>query len=132
MRRTVAVMLSFLACVVGCDSHPRPITSVAQVAAATRFNEIYSRSRLAKWNLRAHAAGGDCRVLFIETSMILDDSLVEALHYGAGAYAVYDGGVQRFCRERAFRGTAYRDRSGRVWPFGEVSESEASVLTQCE
>ena len=132
MSRTVAVILSVLACAVGCDSRPRPITSVAHVAAATRFNDVYSRSRLAKWNLRAHAAGTDCKVLFVETSMILDDSLVEALHYGAGAYAVYDGGVQRFCREGAFRGTAYRDRSGRVWPFGEVTESEASALTQCE
>lgn len=131
MTRTFAVMLAFLLCAAGCTSEPQPATSPDHVAAANRFTEDYSRSRLSKWNLRAHASGTDCKVLFVETSMILEDSLVEALHYGAGAYAVYDGGVHRFCRERSFRGVAYRDRSGRVWPFGEVAASEANTLKAC-
>jgi hypothetical protein len=57
--------------------------------------------------------------------------MVEAMHYGAGAYDIYDGGVQQFLRERAFRGVAYKDGSGRVWTYGAVTQNEAEALVPC-
>ena len=113
-----------------CESNLRPATGNDRVLAADAWTRHYAESRLKKWSLRAHAAGGDCNVLYVETPMLLEDSLIEALHYGTGAYAIYEGrGVQYFCRQRAFRGVAYRDRSGSVWTFGNVSASEA--LDRC-
>jgi hypothetical protein len=100
-------------------------------AAADHFTERYSRSRLSAWNVRADAAGRDCAVLFIEASLILEDAMVEAMHYGAGAYDIYDGGVQQFCRDRAFRGAAYKDSTGKIWTFGAVTEAEAESLKRC-
>ena len=58
--------------------------------------------------------------------------MVEALHYGAGAYGVYDGGVQRFSRDRAFRGVAYKDSSGRIWTYGNVSVAEVAAMKRCD
>jgi hypothetical protein len=115
-----------------CDSNPISPAFRDRVTAADAFTRHYAESRLRKWDIRAHAAGTDCSVLFVETPMLLDDSVIEALHYGTGAYAVYDGrGVQHFCHQRAFRGAAYRDRSGHVWTFGKVSVNEAETLTRC-
>ncbi|HYC60322.1 MAG TPA: hypothetical protein VEK79_12235 [Thermoanaerobaculia bacterium] len=98
---------------------------------ADHFTERYAQSRLARWNVHARAAGRDCAVLFVETSMILEDSMIEAMHYGAGAYDIHEGGVQQFLRERAFRGVAYKDRSGRLWTYGAVTPAEAEGLTPC-
>ena len=63
--------------------------------------------------------------------MVLDDSLVEAIHYGTGPYAVVDGGVRQFTREPAFRGVAYRDRIGRVRTYGDLTQREAEDLQPC-
>ena len=112
----------------GCESHPR-IDS--HVDAAGFFTQRYARSPLSAWNVRGAAAGADCDVLLVETSVVLNDGMVEALHYGAGAYGVVDGGVQRFCRDRAFRGVAYRDSAGHVWKYGDLSRSEAETLKRC-
>jgi hypothetical protein len=115
----------------GCESHPRATTDNERVAAANAFTDQYAKSRLARWNLKARAAGPDCSVLLVDTSLILEDSLIEALHYGAGAYAVQEGGVQGFCRQRTFRAAVYHDRSGRMWTFGDVQPSEAPGLKPC-
>src|SRR4051794_14423721 len=83
-----------------CESHPR--SPGKHVAAANVFTQRYARSRFAGWKVRASARGRDCDVLLVETDMVMEDSMVEAMHYGAGAYGVVDGGVQRFYRDRAF------------------------------
>lgn len=111
---------------------PNPATSHdLRVRDADLFTQRYAQSRLARWNVRASAAGKDCAVLYVETSMILEDSMIEAMHYGAGAYDIHDGGVQQFLRERAFRGVAYKDRSGRLWTYGAVTPTEAERLARC-
>jgi hypothetical protein len=122
--------------VILCSCYARPQLTAnhrdMHVAAANEFTERYSRSRLAAWNVRAHAAGTDCDVLFVQTSIIMEESMVDALHYGAGAYAVYAGGVQRFCRDRSFRATAYGDPSGRVWTYGEITAAQSTNLRPCD
>lgn len=113
-----------------CESHPHPPGK--QVAAANFFTDRYAHSRFAGWKVRASARGRDCDVLLVETDMVMEDSMVEAMHYGAGAYGVVDGGVQRFCRERSFRGVAYKDSSGRIWAYGNVTAQDAATLPRCD
>ncbi|HKR62967.1 MAG TPA: hypothetical protein VJZ00_04480 [Thermoanaerobaculia bacterium] len=116
-----------------CES-PRPPAehTNARMTAAAKFTALYAKSRMANWKIRASASGSDCAVLFIETPIVLEDSMIEAMHYGAGAYDVYLGGVQQFCRDRAFRGVAYKDGSGRRWAFGGVTPVEVNRLAPCE
>ncbi|HEY0372210.1 MAG TPA: hypothetical protein VGD79_09430 [Thermoanaerobaculia bacterium] len=103
-----------------------------RIAAASFFTERYAHSRFAKWDIRATAAGDDCGLLLVHTTQVMDDTLVEALHYGAGNYAIVDGGVQTFMRKRGFRGVVYVDVLERSWTFGVVSEAEAPRLKPCE
>ena len=118
-----------LVAAMGCDSHPQ---IDARIDAASLFTKRYSRSVLSVWNVRGAAAGADCDVLVIETSVVMNDAMIEALHYGGGAYGVVDGGVQRFYRDRAFRGVAYRDSAGHVWKYGNVTRNEAETLKPCD
>ena len=111
-----------------CQSRPQVD---GRVTAASMLARRYSQSALSSWNVRGSAAGGDCDVLLVETSVVMNDRMVEALHYGSGAYGIVDGGVQRFYRDRAFRGVAYRDAAGHVWKYGDVSRSESERLTRC-
>jgi hypothetical protein len=113
-----------------CES--RPHSSNNHVAAANVFTNRYAHSRFAGWNVRASARGRDCDVLLIETDMVMEDSMVEAMHYGAGAYGVVEGGVQRFYRDRSFRGVAYKDSSGRIWAYGDVTAQDAATLSLCD
>lgn len=123
MIRQKILLLCMLA---GCGTEPD-----VHVAAADVFTRHYAQSRLAKWNVRASAAGPDCNVLFVRTSIIMDDSMIEAMHYGAGPYGVYDGGVQHFYRDRAFRGVIYRDPTEKVWAYGQIKDGEAATLAPC-
>jgi len=111
-------------------SPPSPPARGLRVTAALDFTKRYASSRFAGWKIRAEAAGNDCDVLFVQAGVIMEDSMVEALHYGAGAYGVVEGGVQRFSRDRSFRAVAYKDSSGRIWPYG-VTEAEARTLRPC-
>jgi hypothetical protein len=111
-----------------CESRSR---IGAHVDAAGFFTERCSRSPLSVWDVRGAAAGAGCDVLLVETSVVMNDRMVEALHYGAGPYGVVAGGVQRFYRDREFRGVAYRDSAGHVWKYGDVSRTEAETLKQC-
>ena len=128
MRLAFALTLTLA---LGCERNPPAATHNGYVAAAIRLTDIYASSRVSKWMFHAHAAGADCDVLIIETPMILGDSIVDAIHYGAGDYGVIEGGVYRFSRDRAFRGTAYKDRSGRYWTFGHLTPAEAAALDRC-
>src|SRR5258708_4705635 len=96
----------------------RPSPQEARIAAANLFTRRYASSRLSSWHVHAAASGGDCAVLLVEMPAITEDSTIEAIHYGAGSYDVYDGGIQRFYRQKTFRGVAYKDISGRLWTYG--------------
>jgi hypothetical protein len=124
--RTLGLAVCLIAC---APQQPSPREN--RIAAASLLTGRCAASRLAKWNIRGTAAGADCSILLVDTSMVLEDSLVEAIHYGTGAYAVVDGGVRHFTRERAFRGVAYRDRTGRVWTYGELTQREAEEVRPC-
>ena len=108
-----------------------PRSAKAHIDSARKFTDLYSRSRLSGWDIRASAAGADCDILRIEVSIILEDSMVEAIHYGAGSYDVYAGGVQHFSHERMFRAVSYKDASGRLWTYGSLSRNEAETLVPC-
>ena len=119
-------------CLIVTVCTPRqPSVREHRIAAASLFTRRCAVSRLAKWNIRGIAAGADCSVMLVHTSMVLDDSLTEAIHYGTGVYAVVDGGVRQFTSERAFRGVAYRDRTGRVRAYGNLTQGEAEELQPC-
>jgi hypothetical protein len=123
---------AFAACLIAIVCTPRqPSPRDARIAAAASLARRCANSRLAKWNIRGIAAGADCSVLLIDTSMVLDDSITEAIHYGTGPYAVVDGGVRHFTHQRAFRGVVYRDRTGRVWTYGDLTRREAEDLQPC-
>lgn len=114
-----------------CTARQPPTVREHRIAAAALFTRRCSASRLAKWNMRGIASGADCGILLVDTSMVLDDSLTEAIHYGTGAYAVVKGGVRHFTRERSFRGVAYRDRTGHVRSYGNLAQGEAEDLQPC-
>ena len=120
----IVTSLLFLS-VLACNS------SDAHVSAASMLTQRYSHSKFEKWNVRARAAGRDCRVLLVETSIILDDSMVEAMHYGAGNYAVEGRGMQHFSRESAFHGVVYRDQTNHVWTYGDLGPEEAESIAAC-
>jgi hypothetical protein len=120
-------LMLFIVLMLSCQ----PSAKRNHVVDAGTFTSRYANSRLSKWNVRASAAGADCGVLIIDTSIILEDSMVEALHYGAGPYGVLEGGIQRFCTDRSFRAVAYRDSSGRIWTYGDVSAAEVKRLKRC-
>ena len=125
-------LLLSVALLVACESNPKPSRTDVRVAAARVFTQQYAHSRLAGWNVHATAAGRDCDILLVDTSVIMEDSMVEALHYGGGSYSVAgNGGVEHFCRERAFRGVAYKDPTARVWTYG-VSADEVQKLKRCD
>ena len=126
---TIRMLLILALLTATCETRPQQASN--HVAAANVFTDRYAHSRFARWNVRASARGRDCDVLLVETDMLMEDSMVEAMHYGAGAYGVVDGGVQRFYRDRAFRGVAYKDSSGHVWAYGDVSARDAATLSRC-
>jgi hypothetical protein len=126
------LMIFALLAATACRSHPpSPPKHDLHVTAANVFTQRYAHSRFAGWKVRASASGSGCDVLLVETSVIMEDSMVEAMHYGAGAYGVVDGGVQQFSRDHSFRGVVYKDSSGRIWTYGGVTESEVRTLKRC-
>ncbi len=128
MLRHCVMLLLVIECS-ACESHPK---ADAHTSAASALTDRYARSPLNAWDVRGSAAGSDCDVLLVETSVVMNDAMIEALHYGPGEYGVVAGGVQRFYRERAFRAVAYRDSAGHLWRYGEVSRNEAETLKRCD
>ena len=94
-------------------------------ADADELTAEFAHSRFAGWHIRGTAVGNDAAVLCVSIAIVLDDSMVEALHYGGGFYDVTAGGIQGFMRAHRFRGVVYVDKTGRVWKYGLVSASEA-------
>lgn len=128
---TIAVLaLAIVHC--GDEPHSPAREAIKEHMTAARvFTSRCAASRLASWKVRADAAGGDCGILLVETPMILEDTIVEAMHYGTGSYELYRGGVNQFSRARSFRGVAYKDGSGEVWFYGNLSRTEAESLRPC-
>jgi hypothetical protein len=129
MKPTIALTLVIL--LAACEaSAPTTI----QAVAARNLAERYAQSRWASWKIQATAAGGDCTVLIVRTSIALDDSMVETLQYGTGArdYDIFKGGVQQFCRDHGFRGVAYRDSAGHLWTYGAMTTKETDALVPCQ
>ncbi|HVG23713.1 MAG TPA: hypothetical protein VND45_06125, partial [Thermoanaerobaculia bacterium] len=120
------ITLGLLLMIFGC----RPVGD-GHTAAASAVTRRYAQSRFERWGVHATAAGRDCSVLLVETSAVLDDSMVEAMHYGIGFYAVEGRGVLQFSRDGAFRGVVYKDSTARLWPYGELTEAEKKELPPC-
>jgi hypothetical protein len=136
MPRLATSLLLATMTIAACESHqPAPprvaIADLDHAHSINDFNALYRNSRFSQWNLRASAAGSRCDVLFVRTAVFLDEPMIEALHYGAITYDLYEGGVQQFSRDRAFRGVTYKDPSGRLWAYGAVSVREAEGLAPC-
>ena len=145
---TIAVLALFSACTrrsesaAGTTSAAQPVSSAAlpriatarteRIAAAGALTRRYARSPLSEWKVDVRAAGPDCGILLVGIGVIMEDSMIEAMHYGIGAYdEVYEGGVQRFYREHSFHTVAYRDSSTRVWRFGSASGDQEPAPTPC-
>jgi len=129
--RRIAVVSMMILVAVSCESNQLPTERSGRITAARNFSRRFAVSSLAAWNVRAVAAAEDCGVLFITSSVKLESSMIETMHYGTGPYDVNRGGVQRFCRERSFRGVVYRDASGRTWTFGATDAAEAAAMRPC-
>jgi hypothetical protein len=127
MRTLFLGTLCMLLTAARCDRKPANV----HVAAATELTRMYAASRFVNWHLRAAAAGTNCDVLVVQAAIIVDESQIEALHYGAGTYDSYKGGVLQFTRDHAFRGVAYKDVSGRIWTYPPLSPREAEGLVPC-
>ncbi|MGA8808944.1 MAG: hypothetical protein WB973_13790 [Thermoanaerobaculia bacterium] len=126
-----SIGLAVLLAATVCTPRQRPSAREHRIAAAALFTRRCAASRLARWNIRGVAAGVDCNILIVDTSMVLDDSLTESIHYGTGAYAVVDGGVRHFAYDRSFRGVVYHDRTGHIRTYGELTQAEAEDLQPC-
>lgn len=111
------------------SAEPLPARA-AYVASAAQLTTLYGTSQLSSWHVRGHAAGADCTVLVVEASVVMEETQVDALHYGSGAYDVVPGGVKQFAHDHHFRGVVYNDCTGGVWPYG-VGSREASQLQAC-
>ena len=111
-----------------CESSP---AADVHVAAARQLTRHYAESRLTHWKVKGSAAGSDCGVLLVETAIVMEDAMVETLHYGGGAYEIYGGGVEQFYRDSSFRGVAYTDSARHVWTYGAVNSAEARSMKRC-
>jgi hypothetical protein len=136
----VATLIVCLAC--SSDSTPTPpiargasavvrapLSDDQRVVAAGDLARLYAKSKLARWDVTAAAAGADCGILLVATPVVMEETMVAAMHYGAGSYKVMEGGIDRYSRQSRFRGVVYRDGSGMVWPYGDASKTEP--LTPC-
>ena|SRR5215213_2153792 len=138
MRRLFGSALFWMA-LAACETHAPAATPTQPLVrntapyreAARRLTQRYAKSPMAAWDVRASATGPDCKVLFIETNIIMETSMVDAIHYGVAAYDFLPGGVKQFGRLNAFRGVAYQDVTGYRWRYGNVSVAEAESLKPC-
>lgn len=134
MARTLSA-LTFAILIASCVRHDSSSVADhardARITAADVFTRRWQSAPLAKWKMRGRAAGADCRVLVVDTPMLLDDTTVEAMHYGTGHYTSDEGGIRRFSSDHAFRGVVYRDQTRHFWFFGDVRRDESESLQPC-
>ena len=125
------LLIGALCIVLNCNSKSAAARSDVHVIAATLLTQQYTAPPLDAWHIRATAAGRDCSVLVVQSQVILEDAMIEAMHYGAGPYGAFPGGVKQFTNDHAFRGVIYKDVAGRSWPYGTVTEREQEGVTPC-
>lgn len=89
----------------------------SHTADANDLTARYGSSRFAKWRIRGKATGPDGSLLCVSIGIVVDDSMIQALHYGSGLYDVYPGGIQGFMKDRRFRAVTYTDKTGRKWGY---------------
>lgn len=116
MRRLMPVVLLF-AC------YTDPATQRA-IAAADELTRLYSNP-----DLRAYAAGHDCKVLLIESEVPLDTVTIESMQYGTGEYG--EQSVERFAADHRFRAVVYRDETRVVKSYDAMTREEAESLRSC-
>lgn len=110
-----------------CDS--AGTSTALYVEAADAFRRQCERTGNPGWKLRASAAGIECDVLWIESKVPLDTSMIEAFHY---ARPTSNGNaVQLFSEAHRFRGVAYTDSNQRIWTYGAVTRDEVPALRPC-
>lgn len=137
--KSVLMMLAVCAALARCSSDTAPPTTIShriakdreRIRAAAELTSRYRSSRFAQWHIQADAAGALCNVLVIRTPVVMETTMVDAMHRGAGEYALGDRNVKTFYVAEAFRGVAYCDGSGRVWTYGAVTEAEVEELAPC-
>jgi len=122
MKRAIALAMILVAACAKAESERQQ--QERQITAAEELTALYSKSVLVPWGVEAVAAGVDCKVLFVHVAVIMDDRMVEALHYGGGRYSVTPDGLERFYREHGFRGIAYEDDGRRQWVSGDMRRAE--------
>ena len=93
------------------------------IAEARTLDKKYQQSVLAPWDIHVWAADADCKVLWVQTSVVMTDEMIDAIHYGGGEYGVTPGGFGRFYREHGFRGVIYKDlqaNDAHTWIVGDL------------
>ena len=60
--------------------------------------------------------------VFVQTPVVMERTMVDAMHYGLGSYRISDTSIDELYRARGFRGVLYKDGSKRLWVYGEVTE----------
>ncbi|HYR29742.1 MAG TPA: hypothetical protein VEU30_14835 [Thermoanaerobaculia bacterium] len=93
-----------------------------RIATARDLTSLYAASALGEWNVNATAAGPDCTILFVQTPVTMERTMVDAMHYGLGSYRVSETSIDQLYRARSFRGVLYKDGSRRLWAYGDVAE----------
>lgn len=113
---------------------PRPTSPDRRgerVQAAQDLTRAYAHSSYEKWHVRAQAAGPLCNVLVIQTSIILEDATIDAMHFGRGSYSIDGDNVQGFYRVKRFRGVIYRDGRNRSWTYGAINAADVEEIEPC-
>jgi hypothetical protein len=128
----IAALALLVMTVTSCAPARRSAAEDIRISAARLLTMQYERSELAKWQVRAAAAGPDCGVLLVHIPFGVEDAMIRAMHYGAGAYNVYDGGVERFYPQYTFASVVYTDASTRMWVYGDIQERDALKLETCQ
>jgi hypothetical protein len=123
MNMTRLPVFCVLIALLGCDLNPGARIPVAAAQIATQ--------QYAKQDLRADAAGDDCKVLLIRTKKEFDNALVESIHYGIGDSDTYQSGMQQFAEAKGFRAVVYRDAAGDLWTYGSITLDEAKSMPTC-
>jgi len=127
MSRTIVIAAICLLSTMHCVRHSLD----HHAADANVLTERYAASRFREWHIRATATGRDCAALVIDAHILLDESMIEAMHYGAGSYDTLKGGLKQFMLDHDFRGIVYKDVSGRVWTYDDIKQREIDGEVVC-
>ncbi|HSY50411.1 MAG TPA: hypothetical protein VLC46_16485 [Thermoanaerobaculia bacterium] len=107
--------------------HQQSSAGRERIASAAALTKIYAGSRVSGLRLEAKAAPMDRSILLIRIGIPVDDSQVEAIHYGTGSFGVTPNGIRRFYLDHRFRGVIYQDATGATWAYGSVRTEEVAV-----